>query len=290
MLQYQSLSERKKTLNCRGRLIDLSGGKVMGILNITPDSFYDGGNFTEPDAQLRQAELMLKAGATFIDIGGYSTRPGADEISVGEELRRVVPSVKAIIQHFPELILSVDTFRSEVAEAALSLGAHMINDISAGMADAKMLNTILKAKAAYVMMHMQGTPKTMQVDPIYKDVSLEVLSFLQEKANEAHAAGLIDIILDPGFGFGKTVAHNYELLNKLHLFSMLQQPLLIGVSRKSMINKVLHTKPENALNGTSVLNTIAVLQGADILRVHDVKEAVQVLQLVQILNNNITQK
>ena len=280
MLQYQALSERKKTLNCRGKLVDLSGGKVMGILNVTPDSFFDGGKHTFEASQLLQVEKMLKEGATFIDIGGYSSRPGADNIPVEEELKRVIPAVEAVSREFPEAIISVDTFRSVIADESLAVGAHMVNDITGGHGDMDMLGVAAKWKVSFVLMHMQGTPETMQKDPTYQDVVKEVLQFFSAGLEEAGKSGLHDVILDPGFGFGKNVEQNFELLNKLHVLSMLGQPIMVGVSRKSMINKVLHTKPENALNGTTVVNTMAVLQGCDILRVHDVKEAVEVFKIV----------
>ena len=286
MLQYQSLSERKKTLNCRGRLVNLEGGAVMGILNTTPDSFFDGGHFTDLDSQLKQVEKMLKEGAAFIDIGGYSSRPGADDISEGEELKRVIPAIESIVKNFPEALLSIDTFRSGVAKNALEAGVHIVNDISGGTGDKKMLATVATFNASYIIMHMQGSPKTMQMEPHYDDVAKEVIQFLDVKMKEATAAGITDVVLDPGFGFGKNLEQNFELLNKLHLLTMLGQPVMVGVSRKSMINKVLHTKPENALNGTTIVNTMAVLQGCDILRVHDVKEAVQVFKLVNTLKNS----
>ena len=285
MLQYQSLSDRKKTLNCRGRLVSLEGGKVMGILNTTPDSFFDGGNFTSIDAQLKQTEKMLAEGAAFIDIGGYSSRPGADDVPMDEELRRVIPAIEAIAKNFPEAILSIDTFRSGVAQKALEAGAHVVNDISGGTADSQMLATVGAFNASYIIMHMQGSPKTMQIEPHYEDVAAEVLQFLDQKMKEALQLGITDVILDPGFGFGKNLEQNFELLNKLHLLTMLGQPIMVGVSRKSMINKALHTKPENALNGTTVVNTMAALQGCDILRVHDVREAVEVFKIVNTLKN-----
>ncbi len=286
MLQYQSLSGRKKTLNCRGRLVNLEGGAVMGILNTTPDSFFDGGHFIDRDSQLKQVEKMLKEGALFIDIGGYSSRPGAEDISEDEELKRVIPAIEAIGKNFPEALLSIDTFRSGVAQKALESGVHIVNDISGGTGDKNMLATVAAFNASYIIMHMQGSPKTMQVEPHYEDVAKEVIKFLDTKMKEASAAGISDVVLDPGFGFGKNLEQNFELLNKLHLLSMLGQPVMVGVSRKSMINKVLHTKPENALNGTTIVNTMAVIQGCDILRVHDVKEAMQVFKLVNTLKNS----
>jgi dihydropteroate synthase len=281
MQPYKPISPRKKTLNCRGRLIDLRGGKVMGILNVTPDSFYDGGAVDTPDALLKQAEKMLKHGATFLDIGGQTTKPGAKKISPEEELSRVMPALELILKNFPEAIVSVDTFNSMAAEECLKAGAHIINDITGGKADSDMFSTVAKWNAPYIMMHIQGTPETMQVEPYYEDIAKELLKYFSAGLMQLKALGLHDVIIDPGFGFGKNLEHNYELLRKLHLFSMLEQPVMVGVSRKSMINKILNTKPESALNGTTVIHTLALLQGCDILRVHDVKEAIQTMKLVK---------
>jgi dihydropteroate synthase len=267
------------TLNCRGRLLSLERPVVMGILNLTPDSFYDGGRFQEQEAMLRQAEQMLEEGAAILDLGGMSTRPGAEAVEEEEELRRVVPAVAAILQRFPQAILSVDTVRARVAREAAAAGASIINDISAGRLDEGMYETVAELGLPYVLMHMQGTPKDMQQQPHYEEVVREVLDFLIAEAGKLRALGVKDIILDPGFGFGKTVGHNYQLLRHLHVFQLLDYPVLAGLSRKSMICKVLGVKPAEALHGTVALNMVALQQGARILRVHDVLPAVQAVRL-----------
>lgn len=272
-------------INCNGTLIDLSSPKIMGILNITPNSFFDGGKFNSLDAAVAQTEKMLSEGATFIDIGGASSKPGVDEISVDEELSRVLPIIEKIATTFPEAIISIDTYRSEVAQKAVEAGAQIVNDISAGNMDSKMLQTVGALGVPYIVMHMQGTPQTMQNNPSYDDVLTAVRYFFSEKINAAHAAGIDDVILDPGFGFGKTTQHNFAMLNHLHTLYIEGVPLLVGVSRKSMIYKTLHTNSESALNGTTVLNTVALQHGAHILRVHDVKEAKEAVQLVEALKN-----
>ncbi len=254
----------------------------MGILNVTPDSFFDGGRYNHADALLAQAEKMLTDGAAILDIGGASSRPGAAEVSEAEELSRVLPAVEAIARRFPEALLSVDTWRASVAEAAVGAGAHIVNDISAGRFDPAMYPTVARLGVPYILMHMQGAPQTMQQKPNYNDVVTEVLDFFLREIAHLRALGVKDIILDPGFGFGKTVQHNYELLRNLHVFSAVTGlPVLAGVSRKSMISKVLNVPTAQTLNGTTVLHTIALQQGARILRVHDVKEAVEVVQLVR---------
>lgn len=268
------------TINYKGQLIDFSIPRIMGILNVTPDSFYDGGQLTTPHAVIAQAQKMLDAGATMLDIGGMSSRPGAEIISEQEELARVLPAVKSIAQQFPQAIISVDTIRAQVAYECLNAGAHIINDISAGRLDKHMLATVARHKAPYILMHMQGLPNTMQQAPAYTNVTLEVMDFFAERIAACRKAGIRDIILDPGFGFGKTVAHNYQLLTGLRYFATLNMPVLAGLSRKSMICKVLQVNPENALNGTTVANTLALLNGANILRVHDVKEAAEAVSLV----------
>lgn len=268
-----------QTLNCRGNLIDLSVPKVMGIINVTPDSFYDGGKTFSEKEILKQAEKMLSEGATFLDVGGYSTRPGAEDISETEEIRRAVEAVESMLKRFPEALISVDTFRSEVAKKAVEAGATMVNDVSGGTLDAEMYNIVAKLKVPYVLMHMRGTPKTMAKLTDYKNVTLEVLKDLAEKIALARAVGINDIVADPGFGFAKTREQSFQLLNNLQLFQNLKVPILAGVSRKSMIYKTLETSAENALNGTTSLNTIALLKGASILRVHDVKEAVECVKL-----------
>jgi len=268
-----------QTLNCRGNLIDLSVPKVMGIINVTPDSFYDGGKTFSEKEILKQAEKMLSEGATFLDVGGYSTRPGAEDISETEEIRRAVEAVESMLKRFPEALISVDTFRSEVAKKAVEAGAAMVNDVSGGTLDAEMYNIVAKLKVPYVLMHMRGTPKTMAKLTDYKNVTLEVLKDLAEKIALARAVGINDIVADPGFGFAKTREQSFQLLNNLELFQKLNVPILAGISRKSMIYKTLETSAENALNGTTSLNTIALLKGASILRVHDVKEAVECVKL-----------
>lgn len=273
------------TLNCNGTLIDLTTPKVMGILNITPDSFYDGGNLTNEHLILAQAEKMLNQGATFLDIGGYSSRPGAEDISESEELQRVLPAIEAILKKFPKSHISIDTFRSEVAKKCVDAGAVMVNDISAGNLDSNMMKTVAALKVPHVMMHMKGNPKTMNSLADYNNVTKEVLYYFSEKLAEARALGINDLIVDPGFGFAKTRYHNFELLNNLELFKSLEVPLLVGISRKSMIYKTLQTTPEEALNGTTALNSIALLKGANILRVHDVNEAIQCITLLENFKN-----
>ena len=269
------------TINCKGNLIDLSTPKIMGILNCTPDSFYDGGKYKNESEILGQVEKMLNEGATFIDIGAYSTKPGADFVTEEEELQRLLPIIDLVLQHFPETLLSVDTFRSKVAQKAVENGAAIINDISAGMLDENMLETVAKLQVPYIMMHMKGNPQTMQSLTDYTDIVKEMIFYFSERINKARSFGLNDIIIDPGFGFAKTLEQNYEVLQKLDYFNILELPILVGVSRKSMIYKLLENSPQEALNGTSVLNTIALQKGAKILRVHDVKEAVESVRLVE---------
>lgn len=273
------------TINCKGTLIDLGIPKVMGVLNLTPDSFYSGSR-NEPDfIFLTKAEKMLKAGATFIDIGGYSSRPGAAEISQQKELRRVIPAVELLLKNFSEVLISVDTFRSEVANQCLEAGAAMINDISAGNLDEKMLKVVAHHQVPYIMMHMRGNPQTMKDLNDYKDLTKEVLYYFSERVKTARNYGINDIIVDPGFGFAKNIDQNFELLSHLNSFKILELPILVGLSRKSSIYKTLVCEPEEALNGTTVLNTVALLKGANILRVHDVKEAVEAVKLTGKLKN-----
>ena len=268
------------TLNCRGQLLDLSRPVVMGILNLTPDSFFDGGKHLGEQAVLHQAEKMLLEGAAILDLGGASSRPGAAEVQEQEELQRVIPAIETILKNFPNTILSVDTWRAGVAREALNAGASIVNDISAGKLDEHLLQTVADFGVPYVLMHMQGTPGTMQQQPHYDDVVTEVLDFFIQKIAQLRGLGLKDIVLDPGFGFGKTVEHNFSLLKNLHVFqNVLDLPVLAGVSRKSMICKPLGIKPAEALNGTTALHVVALQQGARILRVHDVREAVEVIQL-----------
>jgi len=273
------------TINCKGILIDLSSPKVMGILNITPDSFYEGSRNITPDSLLNNAEKMLKEGATFLDIGGMSTRPGAEEISIDEEIKRVIPAIELILKHFPESLISVDTFRAKVASKSVEAGAAIINDISAGTLDEEMMGVIAKYQVPYIMMHMRGTPQNMKDLNKYEDLTQEVLFYFSAKIKAARELGINDIIIDPGFGFSKNVSQNFELLSKLDLFKNLELPVLAGLSRKSTIYKSLGVGPEEALNGTTVLNTIAITKGAHILRVHDVKEAMEVVKLTSQLKN-----
>lgn len=271
---------RKHTLNCKGKLIDISKPSVMAILNITPDSFYNKSRVGNVDEALKSTEKFIEAGAKFIDIGAYSSRSGAADVSEQEEIERLVPIVAAINRAFPETLISVDTFRAKVAEESINAGAHIINDIAAGNLDEKMFETIAKLQVPYIMMHMKGTPQNMQDSPNYENVTKEVFSYFSEKIKTLTALGVKDIILDPGFGFAKTVDHNYELLKNMQMLNFFELPLLVGFSRKSMITKALNIKTEDALNGTTVLNTSALLKGANILRVHDVKEAVECVELV----------
>jgi len=273
------------SINCKGRLLSLEQPIIMGILNVTPDSFFDGGKYVNSSEALNQVESMLEAGADIIDIGGYSSRPGAKDISVDEELSRTIPLVKTIHEKFPDAILSIDSFRSDVAQAAIEAGASIVNDISAGDNDPLMLKTVAKLAVPYIIMHKQGNPETMQNKPEYDDVVQDVLGYLFKKKKECLAAGISDIIIDPGFGFGKTLDHNYQLLKHLEHFKIIESPMLIGVSRKSMINKVLGSQASEALNGTTVLNTIALSKGAQILRVHDVEEAVECVKLTSKLRS-----
>lgn len=269
-------------ISCKGKLIDLTKPKIMGILNLTPDSFYDGSLFNNTDLALAQTEKMLLEGATFIDVGGASSKPGAVEISIDEELARVLPIIEEIQKRFPEAIISIDTYRSVVAQQAVATGAAIVNDISSGSLDAKMLGTVgAIGGVPYIAMHMQGKPQNMQDNPSYDNLLVAIRSFFAAKIDDAHKAGIHDVIIDPGFGFGKTLDHNYSLLKNLSSMQMDGIPMLIGLSRKSMIHKYLKIDVSDALNGTTVLNSIALKQGAQILRVHDVKEAQQAIHLIE---------
>lgn len=267
------------TINCKGQIIDLSTPKIMGILNITPNSFYDGGKYSLENNAIAQVEKMLKEGATFIDIGAYSSKPNAELVSEEEELNRIIPVVKTLIKEFPDSLLSIDTFRSTVAQECINNGAALINDISAGSLDEKMMEVIASNNVPYIMMHLRGTPQTMQDQTNYEHLINEILTYFSDKVNKARSFGINDLIIDPGFGFAKTTDQNYEILSNLEQFKMLELPILAGVSRKSMIYKTLDTSPEEALNGTTVLNTIAITKGATIIRVHDVKEAMECVKL-----------
>lgn len=273
------------TINCKGTLIDLSTPKVMGIVNVTPDSFFDGGKLTNSDEIVGQVEKMLQDGATFIDLGGYSSKPGVDFVSESEELNRVIPIVKLLVEKFPDILLSIDTFRSEVAKQTVENGAAIINDISAGLLDENMLETVAKLQVPYIMMHMKGTPQTMQSLANYEDLLKEMNFYFSERIAKARSFGLNDIIIDPGFGFAKTIEHNYELLQNLELLQFHELPILAGISRKSMIYKALGTSSEEALNGTTFLHAFCLQKGSNILRVHDVKEAVECVKLISRLGN-----
>ncbi|WP_347052242.1 dihydropteroate synthase [Flavobacterium olei] len=274
-------------INCKGRLIDLTIPKVMGILNITPNSFFDGGKYKNETEILSQVQKMLAEGADFIDIGAYSSKPSAEFVSEKEEIGRIVPAIELILKRFPETLLSIDTFRAEVAKASIENGAAIINDIAAGELDDKMFDMIAKYNVPYIMMHMRGNPQNMQSLTEYDDIIKEMLFYFSEKVAKARRLGINDLILDPGFGFAKTTDQNYEVMQKMELFNGLELPVLAGISRKSMIYKTLDISPQEALNGTTFLNTIALTKGAKILRVHDVKEAVECVTLFNKLSFEI---
>jgi dihydropteroate synthase len=271
------------TINIKGKLMDFSSPKIMGILNITPDSFYDGGIFDSNKKILKQVEKMLEDGADIIDVGGYSSRPGSKKVIKDDEIKRVIPTIELIKSKFNEAIISVDTFRSEVAKKAVNSGASIVNDISAGELDPHMFNCVAELGIPYIMMHMQGNPQTMQNKPKYNNVVNDIITNLSKKIFTARELGIIDIVVDPGFGFGKTHEHNYQILNDLSFFKELDCPILVGISRKSMIYKILNNDPKNALNGTTCLNTVALSKGANIIRVHDVKEAKEIIKLTNFL-------
>jgi len=274
-------------LNINGGVFDLSSPKIMGVLNVTPDSFYDGGVFSNEKKILAQVEKMILDGADIIDIGGFSSKPGAKTISLKEEEKRVIPIIKLINKTFNKIIISVDTFRSEIAEKSLNEGASIINDISGGDLDKNIYQISYKYKAPYIMMHMNGVPLNMQNNPKYENINHDIIKDFTSKIDSAEKKGVCDIIIDPGFGFGKTIQHNYQILNNLKLYTVLKKPILVGISRKSMIYKLLKTEPSKALNGTTSLNTIALINGANILRVHDVKEAKEVIKLYSFLKENV---
>lgn len=266
-------------MNCKGKLIDLEMPKVMGILNITPNSFYDGGKYKNESQLLQRVEKMLSEGADFIDLGAYSSKPNAELVSEAEEMSRIIPVLKLLQREFKDVVLSIDTFRAAVAKACIENGAAIINDISAGLLDDQMLHTVAQYQVPYIMMHMKGTPQSMQDFTQYENMIKEMLYYFSERIAQARAYGIHDLIVDPGFGFSKTVDQNFELMQKLDLFQILELPLLIGISRKSMIYKTLETTAEEALNGTTFLNAMALERGAKILRVHDVREAVECVRL-----------
>lgn len=283
IMSEKNFFQAKQSLNIKGRLLDLSSPKVMGILNVTPDSFYNKSRTETIEDALRKVEQFLKEGATFIDIGGYSSRPGAKDISADEELERLIPVVESIANNFPEAIMSIDTFRARVAQETILAGAHVVNDIASGDMDDEMLETVAKLQVPYIFMHMQGTPQTMQQSPVYNNVLLDIVDYFSRKVEKLRILKIHDVILDPGFGFGKTIAHNYELLNKMEDFQIFGLPILVGFSRKGMIYKPLEISASEALNGTTVLHTIALQKGAKILRVHDVKEAVECVKLISLM-------
>lgn len=286
MSSKDTLFSTKRTINCRGRVVDFSIPRIMGILNVTPDSFYDGGRYQTEKEILKRAEAILKEGADIIDVGAYSSRPGAAYITAEWEKERLVPAFSIIRKVFPEALLSVDTFRAGIAEFMVNeFGVSMINDISAGMMDDAMLVTLGRLKVPYIMMHMQGTPQNMQKNPSYNDVTRDLIAFFTQRIALAGKAGIEDIIIDPGFGFGKTPDHNFLLLRELDLFGMLDCIIMVGLSRKSMIYKSLNITSDQALNGTTVLHTLALHNGAKLLRVHDVKEAVETVRLFTLYRN-----
>lgn len=274
------------SLHCKGRLYSWEQPLIMGILNVTPDSFYAESRLTQEKAVLEKSAQMLEEGADILDIGGYSSRPGAAEVSEAEELARVIPPIRQVTQRFPDALISVDTFRSRVAQAALEAGAHIVNDISGGAQDPAIYDVVAQAQAPYILMHMRGTPQTMSQQTDYQDLPAEVYQYFQQRTEQLKARGVKDIILDPGLGFAKTKEQNWQLLHQIEYFLELGYPLLIGLSRKSMIWKTLGIRPEEALNGTTTAHTIALLQGAQLLRVHDVKEAVEAKQLVAAFKQN----
>lgn len=278
--KFQALNQ-KLTINCNGQLVLLNKPLVMGILNTTPDSFFAQSRKQSLDEALKQAEQMLVEGATFIDVGGYSTRPGAADVSVEEEQKRVIPVIAHLTKHLPQAIISVDTFRAVIAKTAVEEGAAIVNDISGGDFDNQMLYTVASLKVPYIMMHKQGTPQTMQQNPQYSHVTMDVLDYFNQKIAGARDLGIMDIVIDPGFGFGKSLSHNYQLLKELSHFKVMGVPVLAGISRKKMIQSVAKTDALHALNGTTVAHTIALINGANILRVHDVKEAVECINIVK---------
>ncbi|MDO1513807.1 dihydropteroate synthase [Maribacter confluentis] len=272
------------TINCKGNIISLEQPRIMGILNVTPDSFFDGGKYQDQHSILNQVEKMLTDGATFIDVGAYSTRPGAAEVDEVTEMQRIVPIIDLILHKFPDTLISVDTFRSTIAKTCIDHGAAMINDISAGMQDNNMLKTVARLNIPYIMMHMRGTPQNMQQQTDYRDLLKEMLVFFSERLGVAKSLGIKDVIIDPGFGFAKNRLQNFDLLKQMELLQMTDRPILAGISRKSMIYKTLQTQPDNALNGTTALHMVCLQKGANILRVHDVREAWECIKLYEQLN------
>jgi dihydropteroate synthase len=276
----------KMTLNLRGNLVNLNSPLVMGILNLTPDSFYQGSRMSDENILLQHVEKMVKDGVSILDIGGYSTRPNANDITISEELKRIIPAIEKIRNNFPEVYISIDTFRAEVAKKAVNAGADIINDVSGGNLDVDMFNKVTELNVPYILMHMKGTPQTMKTKATYDNMVLETIEYFQGKVHDLRSRGVKDILIDPGFGFAKSIEQNYSLLKNLPEFKMLELPLLVGLSRKSMIYKKLDIGTEDALNGTTALNMIALLNGANILRVHDVKEAVETVKLFNLTYPN----
>lgn len=278
--------KRKNTININGRILDLTQPVVMGIINVTPDSFFDGGKYKTEKKVVKRAEEILEQGGTVIDIGAVSTQPGQEGISTKDEIDRLLPAIKAVKKEFPEAFVSIDTYRSWVALKVIEdCGRCIVNDVSGGNFDVHMFDTVGKLGVPYILMHMQGTPLKMQESPVYEDIIREISLFFTDCVKKLTKAGVKDVIIDPGFGFGKTLDHNYELLNRLDSFKVFQLPLMVGVSRKSMIYKLLGTNPEEALNGTSIVNTLALMGGADILRVHDVREAVEAVRILNMIRS-----
>lgn len=278
---------KSRTLNCQGQLLSLDSPVIMGILNVNPDSFYNPSKYTEEKMVLEAAESMIINGVSILDIGGMSSRPGSVTVDKKTEAQRVVPMIRTVKKHFPETLISIDTVHASIARESLEAGASIINDISCGKIDPGIHQVAADSNAPYILMHIQGLPETMQVNPQYENVTLAVMDFFVDKIKELNEMGVYNIILDPGFGFGKTLGHNYELLNNLHLFSQFGYPVLAGVSRKSMINRLIKTQPDTALNGTSVVHTLALQKGSDILRVHDVKEAREVITIMDYLESGL---
>jgi len=281
MLSFsEAAQDTNKSINFKGKTIKLDQPIIMGILNVTPDSFFDGGKRSDIDQLVAHVKQLLNEGASIIDVGGYSTRPGAKQVSEKEELDRVLPPIKALVKAFPQIVISIDTFRSQVAKKCIEVGASIVNDVTGGAKDEKLFDTIAQLNVPYVLTHLQGDLETMQQNPTYNNVVDDVTLYFKEKIAFLTTKGVHNIILDPGFGFGKTIQHNYELLNNINILKSFGLPILVGISRKSMINKPLNITPQESLNGTTVLNTVALMKGANILRVHDVKEAKEVIELV----------
>jgi dihydropteroate synthase len=278
-----SFFETKSTINCRGKIINLSTPLVMGVVNLGPDSFYDGGKYITKWDVMKRVEKLLSEGAAILDLGAATTRPGAQLVDAATERKRLMPALDVVVKEFPEAIISIDTYNSVIAREAIEKGAHIINDISAGTFDPLMFPTIAHLQVPYIIMHIKGTPENMQVNPVYDDLIREITLYFAEKVSQLRALGVHDLIIDPGFGFGKTVEDNYRLLNKLDYFKIFELPILAGISRKSMVNRVLKTDPAKALNGTTILNTIALQKGASILRVHDAREALEAVKIVEML-------